>query len=203
MPLGPGPSLGDLRQGLCRRQTFLSMAVNNPPIGHLGSAYDSPMKTVREDMNGRGQNGAITARSRAKNARGRAQLLEFGEFARGKLLAGRTLTYGHRCAPENSRFDCNSPARPGDAGGRAQRTHSTCRKSAASSAELPIANVQFPIQRRREARVGSCRPLVVGRVCSFDIQHSSFDIAAPGCACFNAHSISKGPSTEFRTRRPP
>ena len=66
-----------------------------------------------------------TARCRAKTARGRAQLLEFGGGARCKGLDGRGLTYGHTCAPENSRLDHKGQARPGDASGRAQRTKST------------------------------------------------------------------------------
>ena len=93
--------------------------------------------------------GAKEARGRHKTARGRAQLLEFGEFARGKCLDSRRLTYGHRCALENSRLDRKGQARPWDADGRAQRTYRTCRKggdccfAGAFGVRFSIADLRF------------------------------------------------------------
>ena len=62
-----------------------------------------------------------TARCRAKNARGRAQLFSLGEFARGNGRLGQDLTEGHRCAHEDSSPNGNPLAKQAVAAIGAQR----------------------------------------------------------------------------------
>lgn len=123
----------------------------------MSRAYKGVMKTGTNNVVWRGRNGAISARGWARMARFRAQLFDFRALARGKRFDGQALTYGHTCAPENSRFDCNRPARPRIADGRAHTQFSTYGRGA-DLARGHGANLAFRIPHSVIVRYATAFP---------------------------------------------
>jgi len=113
-----------------------------------------------------------TARGRHRTAHGCAQLFEFCALARGKGLGGRGLTYGRARARKNTQRERNRPARPADGSDHAHTNIQHLRERRANAnSQCPMSNVKLNGHGIHDSAVG--------------IWHSSFDIAAPGCACFN------------------